>query len=58
MRQLLEDHEQLLLNRARKGLKVREHWRDRLHIKLETCDLSTPGGDQGLLALCDRLRQT
>lgn len=55
--QLLREHEASLLDRARTGRKVREHWRDLLRIELETCDLSTPGGDNGLLALSRRLQE-
>lgn len=57
-RQLVQEHEELLLDRVRKGRKVRENWRDSLRVELEICDLSSPGGDNGLLALSRRLRET
>lgn len=55
--ELLREQDELLLSRAREGRKIPDGWRDGLRIELDTCDLSTPGGDNGLLALSSRLKR-
>jgi hypothetical protein len=53
---LLKEHEMLLKQRAKKGVLAIDGWWEELDIQIQTCDQSTLGGDNGVLALCERLR--
>ena len=55
---LLNEHEVLLKQRAKKGVLAVEGWWEELDIQIQTCDQSTLGGDNGVLALCERLHET
>lgn len=54
---LLEEHEALLLSRANQGLAARKGWWEGLEIRCENCDFSEPGGDNGILSACERLKR-
>lgn len=55
---LLKEHELLLQTRAKKGVLAVQGWWEHLDIQIQTCDQSTLGGHNGVLALCERLRNT
>lgn len=55
---LLAEHELLLQKRAKNGVFAMDGWWDQLDIQIQTCDQSTLGGDNGVLALCRRLQKT
>jgi hypothetical protein len=55
---LLAEHELLLQKRAKNGVLAMEGWWDQLDIQIQTCDQSTLGGENGVLALCQRLQKT
>lgn len=55
---LLGEHEVLLQKRAKAGVLAVDGWWNQLDIQLQTCDQSTLEGDNGVLALCERLRNT
>lgn len=54
--QILAVHEKELEARRRRGLPVREGWRDGLQLVVETVDLDSVGGDHGVLQFCERIR--
>jgi 3-keto steroid reductase len=55
---LLKEHERLLQDRARKGMRVQEGWWDGLKIEIQTCDQSSLEGDNGVINFCERLKKT
>jgi hypothetical protein len=55
---LLQEHELLLQKRAKNGVLAVDGWWDQLDIQIQTCDQSTLRGENGVLALCERLRNT
>lgn len=55
---LLAEHELLLQKRANNGVLAIEGWWDQLDIQVQTCDQSSLGGGNGVLALCRRLQKT
>lgn len=52
---LLAEHQALLLARAKRGELQMEGWWEALDIRCESCDFSSPGGDNGIMQLCRRL---
>ncbi|OCF31811.1 3-keto sterol reductase [Kwoniella heveanensis BCC8398] len=54
---LLKRHLRDLENRKKRGEKVREGWRDGLRVVWEGVDLDSPGGQNGVLAFCERLKE-
>jgi 3-keto steroid reductase len=57
-RLLLKEHDDLLRQRAKGGVKAVDGWWEGLDIQIQTCDQSTLAGDNGVLALCQRLKAT
>ena len=54
---ILKIHHQELALRRDNGMTVREGWLEGLQIDCETADLSYPGGENGTLAFCDRIKK-
>jgi 3-keto steroid reductase len=53
---LLETHDRELKERARNGMPVREGWREGLRVVIETVDLDSVGGDNGILSFTERIK--
>ncbi|WVF67920.1 hypothetical protein IAT40_002682 [Kwoniella sp. CBS 6097] len=54
---LLKRHLKDLENRKKRGEKVREGWTEGLRLVWEGADLDSPGGKNGVLAFCERLKE-
>ena len=56
---ILRRHEKdLAQRRKRKGIAERQGWREGLEIVWEVVDLDTVGGKNGILAFCNRLKES
>ena len=55
---LLSYHHKELNKRKGQGLEVREGWLEGLQIVCENVDLASPGGDDGILSFCERIKST
>ncbi|ORX41092.1 hypothetical protein BD324DRAFT_37901 [Kockovaella imperatae] len=55
---ILETHMRELKMREKNGIPERNGWLAGLRIECETADLSSPGGSDGVLALCERLKKS
>lgn len=56
-RALLQAHEEELEKRRAEGKPVREGWKDGLRIVTELVDLDSVGGPNGILTMCQRVRE-
>lgn len=56
-RALLQAHEEELDKRRSEGKPVREGWKDGLKIVSELVDLDSLGGPNGILTMCQRVRE-
>ncbi|WVQ95483.1 hypothetical protein IAU59_002580 [Kwoniella sp. CBS 9459] len=54
---LLKKHTKDLEDRKRRGDRVREGWTDGLRVVWEGVDADSPGGKNGVLAFCERLKE-
>ncbi|WRT70614.1 uncharacterized protein IL334_007612 [Kwoniella shivajii] len=54
---LLTIHEKDLKNRIDRGEKVRTGWKEGLRIEWQGLDLDNPGGGNGVLGFCERLKE-
>lgn len=54
---IIKRHEKELARRERKGIPVREGWREGLELIWEGVDFDSVGGSNGILTLCERLKE-
>ncbi len=57
-RALFKQHEKELSRRQRDGQPATAGWRDKMRIVSEVVDLDSLGGKNGVLAFCERMKET
>jgi len=55
---IMKRHGEEMAKREKQGLPVRKGWREGLRVVVEQVDLDAVGGKRGVLAFCERLKET